>query len=164
MRQPSQDGRPGILKAYAHPVASRAHLMLVDSDRERATLRQLLGVRHWLQARKGLTITLEKPLFDIAADPGDDAGEPCSRPPCIPDFVVRASDTSGRSTALVVETMGYADPRYRERKGRLHPLMAEVVGGPVVTHDFHLPARCSQDDRDAMMRKHVIARIMQAFG
>ena len=41
----------------------------------------------------------------------------------------------------VVETMGYADEGYRERKARLHPEMQEAAdAASVIEHDFQMPA------------------------
>jgi hypothetical protein len=51
--------------------------------------------------------------------------------------------------AAVIETMGFSDADYRERKWRSHALMSRAVGGaPVIMHDFHEPAGRSQPDRD----------------
>lgn len=160
---PEEGQPPELLRAYVHPVVSRSHLMLVDSDCERQTLRELLGVRRWLQGRKGLQVGIEKPLFDIGQDATDETPEASSRPPCIPDFLVRVTAPDGRCAGVIVETMGYADAQYREPKNRLHPLMAEALYLPVVTHDFHQPDGRTQEERDKMMRKHLIAQILRHF-
>jgi hypothetical protein len=160
---PEEGQPPELLRAYVHPVVSRSHLMLVDSDCERQTLRELLGVRRWLQGKKGLHVSIERPLFDSGQEAVDDSPGASSRPPCIPDFVVRATAPDGRCAGAIVETMGYADARYRERKDQLHPVMAEALHLPVVSHDFHQPERRTQEERDNMMRKHLIARILRQF-
>ena len=121
--------------------------MLVDSDLERRTLEQILSVRAWLRVRKAIRLSIEKPLFDLAAMPGP--GEDPA-PPCIPDFMVRAEGIGplGRSL-VIVETMGFEDEAYRERKHRGHAAMQAVCGGaPLVEHDFHMPADRPQEWRD----------------
>ena len=130
------------LSAYAHPIAADAHLMLVDSDMERRTLGQLRSLQSWLARKKNTPVSIEKPLFDIGPDTGPEV-QP--RPPCIPDFVVR----SGAATAIV-ETMGFADAGYRNRKVRVHAaLTAALAEAPVVLHDFHEPPGRAQDWRDS---------------
>jgi hypothetical protein len=65
---------------------------------------------------------------------------------------------------VVVETMGYADAIYRQRKVRTQTRMSVLFGGaPVIHHDFHQPPGLSQqirdrrfwlDCREAITRKH----------
>jgi hypothetical protein len=148
-------GRPSagepvtILRAYAHPCVSARNLMLVDSNLERRTLDELRRLQDWLSANKGLRLGIEKPHFDIAGE--DDAmdSEAPPREPCIPDFILRAEGvgTQGAETALV-ETMGFGDETYRARKQVVHDLMRQVMDAPVVLHDFHFPADCTQTARD----------------
>ena len=99
-----------------------------------------------MREKDGVEITIDKTLFDMTeptAAPKGGAAEP--HEPVIPDFVVSAS--SGRS--VVVETMGFDVPAYRERKAWLHPAMSRVCGGaPVVTHEFCGPASVPQIERD----------------
>jgi hypothetical protein len=46
----------------------------------------------------------------------------------------------GGAKTVVVETMGYADVIYRQRKMRTHAQMSVLCGGaPVIHHDFHQP-------------------------
>jgi hypothetical protein len=40
-------------------------LMLVDSDYERRTLRQLRHQQAWLNAKRGVALAIEKPVFDL---------------------------------------------------------------------------------------------------
>jgi hypothetical protein len=148
-------GRPAaqlpitVLRAYVHPCRSASNLMLVDSNLERHTLDQLMRLRKWLCDKQGIRLNIEKPLFDIAGadDPEDPAIPP--REPCIPDFILRAKPApAGGSATVLVETMGYADDVYRERKVVMHELMTQVAGGPVVLHDFHFPGGQVQEGRD----------------
>ena len=161
------DGPVEVLKAYLHPCVGPGHLMLVDSDLERRTLAQLLRLQAWLGRERGIQVAIEKPLFDIgyADKPVAEASTPqgsvaqiksCpegdeeAREPCLPDFLLwtRPAPRGGHE-AVIVETMGYADAHYRERKARTHALMRCVLhGAPLVSHDFHLPAEQPQDERD----------------
>jgi hypothetical protein len=78
------------------------------------------------------------------------------RPPCLPDFVIRADGEDGAANAAAIETMGFADADYRARKERSHALMARALdGAPVIMHDFHEPAGQSQMDRDRVFGRAV---------
>ena len=145
----AEGGPVEALSAYAHPIAGEGHLMLVDSDFERRTLAQVRSLQTWLAAKKGIRLTIEKPLFDITpSEDGDPDG--VARPPCIPDFVVRAEGvTQVGCPRVIVETMGFADEGYRRTKVRTHAAMSAALGGaPVVQHDFHAPSDRSQNWRD----------------
>ena len=141
------EGEPvEVLSAYVHPCVSDTHLMLVDSDMERRTLEQLRSVQKWLGGKRDLPITIEKPMFDIGPALQSTA-EP--RPPCIPDFVLRAARHEEAGRTAIAETMGFPGEEYRTRKERVHPLMSAALGGaPVIEHDFHLPSSVVQDRRD----------------
>ena len=71
-------------------------------------------------------------------------------PPCLPDFVVRACRAGDeREATIIVETMGFADEKYRTRKDRTHAVMHAVLNGaPIVVHDFHQPPGRLQGWRD----------------
>jgi hypothetical protein len=120
--------------------------MLVDSDMERHTMERLLRIQRWLGAKRDLPVTIEKPMFDIGPplEPGDNP-----RPPCIPDFILRAGRPGEAGRTVIAETMGFASDEYRARKERVHPLLsAALAAAPVVAHDFHLPADLAQERRD----------------
>ncbi len=136
-----------VLSAYVHPCAAADHLMLVDSDLERRTLAEIRSVQAWLERRKGLSIGIEKPLFDMM--PAPEAGA-APTPPIVPDFLVgRVDEGPSRRPCVVVETMGYGDDAYRARKQGVHPLMQLALGhAPLVMHDFHEPAGLPQAERD----------------
>jgi hypothetical protein len=161
--RPSAEDPAAILRAYAHPIASAYHLIPVDSDYERRTLKRLMSVQRWLLQTRNVVMSIEKPLFDIGPldeDVGDGDGDEGrragvdraqaagggqgrgvsrgSRPPIIPDFVVRAKSAQGLTATVIVETMGYDDEVYRERKMRLHPMMREALNqAPLVQHICH---------------------------
>lgn len=145
--------RPGLrepvrtLSAYVHPCASNDRLMLVDSNLERQTLEQLLTVQSWLLRKKGMSVTIAKPLEDMSTAIA--SGQPESRPVVMPDFVVTGQIAGAETRTVAVETKGFSDEGYRERKARMYPLMSAAIGdGPVVSHDFHRPPATSQRSRD----------------
>lgn len=143
--RPTSEEPPMLLRAYAHPCVSHQHLMLVDSNLERHTLRELRSLQAWLANSQGIAMEIIKPLFDIARGQMDDG----PRPPCIPDFILDAPGVSaGGRQAVLVETMGFADPVYRQRKERSHALMKRLTGEPIVLHDFHEPPDAEQRQRD----------------
>lgn len=76
-------------------------------------------------------------------------GDQEARDPCLPDFILWAqADHAVQHEAIIVETMGFADDIYRERKHRTHGLMSRVLGGaPVVEHDFSCPIGANQGER-----------------
>ena len=149
------DEPAGVLSAYLHPCVSERHLMLVDSDFERQTFAQLRSVQSWLGKQNLARVSIAKPLFDIwPEDQGRAEADP--RPPCLPDFVIRAHGENGAANAAAIETMGFADADYRARKERSHALMARALdGAPVIMHDFHEPAGQSQMDRDRVFWRAV---------
>jgi len=101
-------------------------------------------VQSWLRRRCGVLTTIDKPLFDLRPPASTDDAP---RPPLIPDFLVGVVGPGGVPRNVVVETMGWSEPLYRERKERMHAEKAQVCG-PVVMHDFHQPADADQAWRD----------------
>ena len=183
------DGEMELVSAYVHPCLSRSDLMLVDSDMERITLKKLHDLRDMLKADAGVEVSIEKPLFDIGPDelPGnddiDDEGEsgehsisqdeaeggeegddnnPQPRPVCIPDFILHAVGGPSRGNAtVIVETMGFSNSEYRERKERIHGAMREALkNAPLEVHDFHLPAGSTQEQRNEQFLQDVQRAIM----
>jgi len=111
--------------------------MPVDSNLERHTFQVLTQLRSWLSQKKGIGLAVVKPLFDMSANTGldePDSDVDTSRESCIPDFLVEANRVpKGGRSLLVIESMGYADPQYRERKQRTHTRMSLATGlSPVV--------------------------------
>lgn len=157
-----KDSPAAILRAYAHPVASRAHLLLLDSDNERATLRKLIGTQAWLVRAKNVLMTIEKPQFDLgedcdpeALDTGVDA-----RPPIIPDFIVRAKAANGLEGTVIVETMGYDDARYLERKRHVHPLMRAVLNdAPIVLHHPQMKGSAAETEFNRILLRSIFQQI-----
>jgi uncharacterized protein YjiS (DUF1127 family) len=157
--RPDKTSKPEILKAYLHPCRSAAHLILLDSDHERETLNELIGIQRWLDARCGVATTIEKPLFDVGPDLACD-GQP--RPPCVPDFILRVQGESPEHPAVIVETVGYADDAYRQRKLRMHEIMAQAFNGaPVVSHDFVHPEDMTQEERGQAAKRAIIRLVLK---
>ncbi|GAB2790016.1 hypothetical protein GCM10027021_10650 [Dyella kyungheensis] len=128
------EARAAIHRAYVHPLYSFDEWLPVDSDLERRTLSILMDKLHFQANRAKNPYEIEKPLLDIAPDPT--APEVRVRP----DFVVFS-----HGKKLVVETMGYTDPEYLERKDRTHALMTTI--GEVVKH---------LNGEDALLRSRVL--------
>lgn len=134
-----------VLRAYLHPCMSERWLLPVDSNLERETFRQLMSVGRWIEFHRGARLTVRKPLWDLASPQDMVDGE--AHEPIIPDFIVEAEE-GGVVRRIVVETMGYGQAAYRERKARLCSEMERLGGGRVVQHDFHLPLDWPQSERD----------------
>jgi hypothetical protein len=95
--------RVAVSQAYCHPI-QRDHIWCpVDSHFERAALSAIAQTMAWLQLEKGVRLSGLKPLFEW-----NDTGTR-------PDFVL-THEASG--THLVIETMGFDDAEYQERKLR----------------------------------------------
>jgi len=163
--RPAPDAPVTAYSAYVHPCWTMEDLLLVDSNLERSTLFQLSRTRSWVHRYDNVSFTIEKPLFDIGnaqagdgdLDEGGDEADPvavAAPPVLLPDFIVhRHGHAEAGSTTVIVETMGYADTAYRERKARTVPAMSRALGGvPYVKHDFHYPSAKTQDERDLTFR------------
>lgn len=87
--------------------------MPVDSGLERQTLEGIAEVATWLKGKAG-DLTLVKPLFDIEVDVEGERGF------VLPDFIRQARKSDGQEHAVVIETMGYTDDEYCERKAEQH--------------------------------------------
>ncbi len=122
---------------------------MVDSDLERGSLAQILDCRDWLADKFQISMVVQKPLFAVGPDETD-----TSRGLCLPDFVLRARGIGVERPTIVVETMGYADDSYRERKKRLRSLFEAIDRRPgagptpVIEHDrFRTDLPGHPDDR-----------------
>lgn len=156
-----ENGKLQIVGCYLHPIRSDARLSLVDSKYERMTWTRI----DWVIKRSGHDgLVVMKPLHDIAPQfepangddlPADDDNlslKVAPHPVLIPDFIVRYP---ARHRTLVVETMGYSDKNYRQRKIRTHALMIEALKSQgageeveIIEHDFHFPVEHKQIARD----------------
>ena len=100
-------------EGYAHALFRRNCPVPVDSDLERQTMEGIAEVASWLKGGADV-LTLIKPLFDIEVEVEGEKGF------VLPDFIIQAKLPDGREHAVVVETMGYTDDEYCERKAEQH--------------------------------------------
>jgi len=115
------DGSVICSEGYAHALFERRCPVPVDSEMERQTLRSILTVAGWLQNKpEAPELTLQKPLFDIEVDVNEEKGY------VLPDFIVSATNPDGCSHTVVIETMGYTDDEYCERKAEQHVGMRRI--------------------------------------
>lgn len=113
----SADGNVICSDGYAHALHTRRCPVPVDSGLERQTLDSLATCAAWLAKKKDAPVrclSLKKPLFDYTVTVD---GEECWVPP---DFLVEVTTATDEKKAFVIETMGYQDEDYVERKSRQH--------------------------------------------
>lgn len=116
-----RDGTVTCSEGYAHSLFERRCPVPVDSELERQTLRSVCTVAGWLRNKPDAPVlTLQKPLFDIEVDVDGEKGY------VLPDFIVSADSPDGRSHTVVIETMGYTDDEYCERKAEQHVGMRRI--------------------------------------
>jgi hypothetical protein len=108
-------GRARGLRCYLQPCLAPDSWFPVDSSKEKATMKELLRVRSELA--DDIQLDIQKPLFDVEVKDGDEVVGKCR-----PDFVLWVK-RAGRSKPIAIETMGSADPVYRNRKLGTHKLM-----------------------------------------
>lgn len=115
------DGRVICSEGYAHALFRRNCPVPVDSKLERQTLASLSEAAKWMKNKpEAPHLSLQKPLFDIEVDIKGEKGF------VLPDFIVTAVTSDGESHAVVVETMGYTDDDYCERKAEQHKGMRMI--------------------------------------
>lgn len=123
-----------LLNAYVHPCFAWNDYLLVDSQIERDTLNLLINAHDWLWEKCRIEVTVEKPMYDLGAEETAEAREVCK-----PDFVLHYRRKGEPTKYVIVETMGYANPLYRERKLRMRSLFANIKGGepphPIIEYD-----------------------------
>lgn len=133
-------------KCYVHPCRSEGDLMMVDSRRERETIDEILEVRRWV-GRDDVALDFRKPLFDEGAEVVDVA-----RPVLIPDFILLPRGANAMCESVLVETMGYDNTDYRDRKNYIIPLMKKFYGAELARHDFSGDRDEEQSARDRRFR------------
>ncbi|MCF8706371.1 hypothetical protein [Rhizorhapis sp. SPR117] len=105
------------LRAYAQPILSGRRFMPVDSEFERAVLRDLIKLRVTFD-RYDIDLMIEKPVFDTLTQIG----------PCRPDFLLEArSRSTGEIRHVMVEAMGSNDEMYLLSKAATHPRMEQLA-------------------------------------
>lgn len=154
------DGKARFREAFAQHAYSAAQPIPLDSRYERITLKLLFRAMEWVRKR-GVAVTLEKPLFDRPVRQKDG-----SRLWCRPDFEltfrtqVVATGSSPRLHRIVIETMGADEPEYLDRKVRTHVIMKRR--GILVEH--RVSDDGDQDERDKKFYRRVVAKILQLAG
>ncbi|EDE0111618.1 hypothetical protein BZR74_21295 [Salmonella enterica subsp. enterica serovar Newport] len=115
------DGKIICSEGYAHALFNKGCPVPVDSELERGTLKSLSTVAKWLSNKPDApTLSLEKPLFDIEVCTDGENGY------VLPDFIVKATMKDGKGSRVVIETMGYTDDDYCERKAEQHKGMRQI--------------------------------------
>ena len=113
----SAEGSIVCSDGYAHALYARSCPVPVDSGLERKTLESLARCAEWLSKKKGAPVSclsLKKPLFDYSVTVDGEEGW------VLPDFVLEATTADGENRTFIIETMGYQDEDYIERKSRQH--------------------------------------------
>lgn len=117
-----RDRTARVREAFAQHAYSTDLPLPLDSNFERRTVAQLLKVIDWVR-RKGVTVTLTKPLFDteVTLDSGEMAY-------CRADFELEFHEVAqGPATAgplrIVIETMGSDTGDYLRQKSGTHAIM-----------------------------------------
>jgi hypothetical protein len=93
----------------------------MDSDLERKSFAKLVQLQNWIQVKAGIAVSVRKPGFDVSPVLEVQTARSVSGPPgpIIPDFLLEAEAVPvGGAKTIIVETMGYADTVYRQRKIR----------------------------------------------
>ncbi|HHE3366733.1 TPA: hypothetical protein ACOSDI_004704, partial [Salmonella enterica] len=109
------DGTVICSEGYAHALFRRGCPVPVDSGLERYTLESLSEVAGWLARKPGApTLSVDKPLFDIEVSTDGEKGF------VLPDFILNARTDAGQHYRFIIETMGYTDEEYCERKTEQH--------------------------------------------
>jgi hypothetical protein len=128
----SSTGEVICSEAYAHAIYSRTCPVPVDSNLERQTLDSLFEAAEWLFRKDSAPrLSLERPLFDIEVTVDEEKGY------VLPDFLVNVIEPNGVKHDVVIETMGYTDEDYCERKSEQHKGMRQI--GVLVTDPQNWP-------------------------
>ena len=148
-----------VLRAYLHPCLTEGRLFPVDSGYERTTFRVIDGLAEWILKDRHVGVTIEKPLFDIGPEEIDEEEAEDARVTCIPDFLLHvAAPVETQPPITIVETMGYGDDVYLDRKKRSHALMRAVLqNAPLLEH---LP---SQPELTLAFRKRLCAVLLEGI-
>lgn len=124
--------------AYAHALFDYACPVPVDSNLERETINSIMTGGKWLQS-SGYELSLNKPLFDITVDLDGEKRF------VLPDFLLTVKHPGrGRTSELVIETMGYTDDDYVERKANQHKGMSTL--GLLLKDPPHWPEPADKHD------------------
>lgn len=150
------NGVARVREAFAQHAFDKDRPVPLDSGYERHTLAQLLQVMEWVK-KKGVAVTLRKPLFDseVPLDDGEVAY-------CRADFELEVS-LPGQSMAtgrILIESMGSESPEYLEQKSATHAIMRRR--GALIEHEVRNDSQ--QADRDDRLRRRVYGRLLELAG
>ncbi|WP_234745283.1 MULTISPECIES: hypothetical protein [Burkholderia] len=154
-----RDGTARVREAFAQHAYSKDEPVPLDSHYERRTLVQLLKVIEWVR-RKGVTVTLTKPLFDseVTLESGETAN-------CRADFELEFHEVTQEAPdaqrhRIVIETMGSDSESYLLQKAGTHEIMRRR--GALLEHVVRDDG--DQDERDDAFCKRVYGRILGLAG
>lgn len=111
----------------------------------------------WVK-KKGVTVTLKKPLFDSEVTLADGTITHCRA-----DFELEVHapmGANGESRRVLVETMGADSQEYLDQKAATHAIMRQR--GAIIEHEVRNDGE--QADRDDRLRKRVYGRLMALAG
>ncbi|MGC5887251.1 hypothetical protein [Ralstonia pseudosolanacearum] len=152
----NDDGAPRVREAFAQHAFEKDRPVPLDSSYERHTLAQLLTVMEWVKKR-GLSVTLRKPLFDseVPLDDGEVAY-------CRADFELEVSPPGQAATPgrILIECMGSESQEYLNQKVGTHAIMRHR--GAVIEHEVRHDDL--QSDRDDRLRRRVYGRLLELAG
>ena len=151
------NGVARVREAFAQHAFDKGRPVPLDSSYERHTLALLLEVMGWVK-RKGVLVTLKKPLFDSEVILPDGATVHCRA-----DFELEASTRAGTKPVpgrLLIETIGADSQEYLDQKTATHAIMRQrgAIIEHVVRHDGE------QAERDERLRKRVYACLLELAG
>ncbi|WP_316669287.1 hypothetical protein [Ralstonia psammae] len=151
------NGVARVREAFAQHAFKMRQPVPLDSSYERHTLALLLDVMRWVK-KKGVTVTLKKPLFDSEVTLADGTTAHCRA-----DFELEVPAPAGSMAApgrILIETMGAESQEYLDQKASTHGIMRQrgAIIEHVVRHDSE------QADRDDRLRKRVYARLLELAG
>ncbi|AZU59723.1 hypothetical protein DOT66_24910 [Ralstonia pseudosolanacearum] len=152
----NDDGAPRVREAFAQHALEKDRPVPLDSSYERHTLAQLLKVMEWVK-KKGLSVTLRKPLFDseVPLDDGEVAY-------CRADFELEVCPLGRTTTAgrILIESMGSESQEYLDQKSTTHAIMRRR--GALIEHEVRHDDQ--QADRDDWLRRRVYGRLLELAG
>ena len=150
-------GAGRVREAFAQHAFTMGRPIPLDSSYERQTLKLLLDVMRWVK-KKGVTVTLRKPLFDSEVTLADGTTAHCRA-----DFELEIPVPAGslaKPSRILVETMGADSQEYLDQKSATHAIMRQR--GAIIEHVVRNDSE--QAERDERLRKRVYARLLELAG
>lgn len=151
------NGVARVREAFAQHAFKMSSPVPLDSSYERQTLALLLEVMRWVK-KKGVTVTLKKPLFDSEVTLADGTTAHCRA-----DFELEVhapTGSIGESRRVLVETMGADTQEYLDQKVATHAIMRQR--GAIIEHIVRNDS--DQAERGDRLRKRVYARLLELAG